>query len=124
MEIVHEVFAIDLADSEAGVADYEAAHRPGAIWPEVVADLRARGYCELKIWRAGTRLVMIAARDANACPSAADGATEARLAEWDKWMAGFQRAIDGADAPVWTPLHCIFDLTDHTNFLRSENPRP
>ena len=51
---------LDLADDPALIADYEARHAPGAVWPRVIAHIRAQGVEAMEIWRAGDRLVMIA----------------------------------------------------------------
>lgn len=37
-------FALDLVDDAELIAAYEAAHAPGAVWPEVVEGIRAAGY--------------------------------------------------------------------------------
>jgi len=52
--------AIDLRDDAEAIAEYERLHEPGAVWPEVIADLRSNGYEEMTIWRTGNRLIMIA----------------------------------------------------------------
>src|SRR5471030_1718321 len=50
------VYALDLKDDPALIADYEAWHRADKIWPSVVASLRASGIDELEIYRTGNRL--------------------------------------------------------------------
>lgn len=49
--------ALDLRDDPELIARYEAHHR--AVWPEVLAHLRAHGVRELEIFRLGTRMVML-----------------------------------------------------------------
>ena len=46
--------ALDLADDEALIAEYEQLHR--RIWPEIAGHLRGQGVLDMQIWRLGTRL--------------------------------------------------------------------
>ncbi|HVZ18525.1 MAG TPA: L-rhamnose mutarotase, partial [Terriglobales bacterium] len=54
------VFAVDLVNDAALIAAYEARHAPGAVWPQVIRDIRDKGFLDMEIWRIGDRMVMIA----------------------------------------------------------------
>jgi L-rhamnose mutarotase len=58
------VFALDLADDPAAIAEYEAWHRPGRIWAAIVASLRESGLTNLELFRTGNRLCLITSRTA------------------------------------------------------------
>ena len=58
---MRQCLALDLRDDPGLIARYEAHHR--AVWPEVLAHLRAHGVRELEIFRLGTRLVMLMETD-------------------------------------------------------------
>ncbi|MEY4706463.1 MAG: hypothetical protein RJB58_186, partial [Pseudomonadota bacterium] len=50
-------FALDLVDDAARIAEYEAFHAPGGVWPQIVDDIGAQGIEGMEIWRTGTRMV-------------------------------------------------------------------
>ena len=106
--------ALDLHDDPQLIAQYEAHHR--AVWPEVLAHLRAHGVRELEIFRLGTRLVMVmdtddAAFDAAAMADAERAST--RLREWEALMWRFQKPTPWTPAGVkWTPMAPVFRLSD------------
>lgn len=101
-------FALDLIDDAALIAEYEARHAPGALWPAVAAHIRAQGVEAMEIWRTGDRLVMIAEvaddypRDVPAPPEDA---------EWEGLMWRFQRPLPhAAPGEKWVAMTRIFDL--------------
>ncbi len=103
-------FALDLVADAALIAEYEARHAPGAVWPQVVAHIRARGFEAMEIWRTGDRMVMIAEvagdypRDVPAPPEDA---------AWEELMWRFQRPLPhAAEGEKWVPMTQIFDLAD------------
>jgi L-rhamnose mutarotase len=101
-------FALDLVDDAAAIAEYEARHAPGAVWPEVVAHIHAQGVEAMEIWRAADRLVMIA-EVADDYPRAV--AEPARIAEWESLMWGFQRPLPAAaEGEKWVAMTRIFSL--------------
>ena len=108
-------FAIDLRDEALAIAEYERMHRPGAVWPEVIADIRAQGYVDITIWRAGNRLFMLTEGEPVASPAPTDDQTQAILDRWDDVMAGLQQAVTGREEPPrWVAMKCVFDLREHT----------
>lgn len=102
------VLLLDLIDDAALIAAYEARHAPGAVWPEVVRDIRARGVRTMEIWRAADRLVMII-EAADDYPRPADPAWAATVARWEGEMDRFQRPI-APDDGKWLAAAPIFSL--------------
>jgi L-rhamnose mutarotase len=104
------VHALDLIEDAALIAAYEARHAPGAVWPEVVRDIRQRGYRAMEIWRLEDRLVMIAEVEDD-FPRPADPALQSRVEAWELEMAAFQRPIRDI-GPKWAPMVRIFALDE------------
>lgn len=105
-------FALDLVDDAELIAAYEAAHRAGQVWPEVIAGIRQAGYREMQIWRAANRLLMIAEVEAD-WPRPVDPALAAVDARWQLAMDRFQqRILAEPDAPKWAPMRRIFALDE------------
>lgn len=106
--------ALDLKDDPALIAAYKAHHR--AVWPEVLAALRAIGITQMRIYLLGTHLFMHF--------EAIDGFDPARDfqkftlhprgQEWDTLMRTFQQRVreSGGVGPSdwWTPMELVFDL--------------
>ena len=103
-------FALDLADDAALIAEYEARHAPGAVWPRVVGHIRAQGVRSMEIWRTGDRLMMIAeVSDDYPRPVAAPAET----ADWEALMWRFQRPLpSAAQGEKWVAMRRIFDLDE------------
>lgn len=103
-------FALDLVDDAALIADYEARHAPGAVWPVVLDHLRAQGIETMEIWRTGDRMVMIA-DVAHDYPRAIDAPPE--IAEWEALMWRYQRALpQAAPGEKWVAMQRIFVFGD------------
>ena len=101
-------FALDLVDDAALIAEYEARHAPGAVWPAVLAHIRARGVEAMEIWRSGDRMVMIAQVAAD-YPRPVPEPPE--TVEWERLMWRFQRPLpDSAPGEKWVAMKRIFDL--------------
>lgn len=101
-------FALDLADDPELIAEYEARHAPGAVWPRVLAHIRAQGFEAMEIWRTGDRLVMIA-EVAEDYPRPVPAPPE--TAAWEEAMWRFQRPLPhAAPGEKWVPMTRIFDL--------------
>ena len=103
-------FVLDLVNDAAKIAEYEAFHRPGQVWPVIVDDIRAQGFEGMEIWRSGDRMVMIA--------TVADDFPHSRhippdFDEWEKLMWSFQKALPHAEpGQKWLPMAKIFDLAE------------
>jgi L-rhamnose mutarotase len=106
------VFALDLvADAELADA-YERRHAPGAVWPEVVMDIRDRGFADMEIWRVEDRLVMIAEVEDD-FPRPSNPELQPRAEAWESQMDAYQRPIR-ADGPKWASMSRIFALAEQT----------
>lgn len=109
------VLALDLAADAALMAEYEALHAPGGVWPEVLAHIRATGVLEMQIWRVDDRMVMVA-EVADDYPRPAPPALNAAVARWEERMWQFQKPLpQAATGEKWRPMHPIFDLSKHTD---------
>ena len=103
-------FALDLSDDPQLIAEYEAHHAPGAVWPRVIEHIRAQGFDAMEIWRTGTRLVMIA-EVADNYPRPVPEPPE--IEKWEDLMWRFQRALPDAQAgEKWVAMRRIFDLDE------------
>ena len=110
-------FALDLIDDPAKIAEYEQHHRPGAVWPQIVDDIRAQGIEGMEIWRTGDRMVMIATV-ADDYPRDRDIPAEYDV--WESLMWTFQKALPhAAPGQKWVPMHRIFDLAQQTGVTAS-----
>lgn len=111
---MRQCLALDLRDDPELIARYEAYHR--AVWPEVLAHLRAHGVRELEIFRLGTRLVMVLDTDDalfDAARMAAAERDDPHISEWEALMWQFQQPTPWTPAATkWTPMQSIFKLTD------------
>jgi len=109
------VFALDLADDPRAIAEYEAWHRAGRIWPAVVASLRQSGLTTLEIYRTGNRLCLIleAPDDFSLAAKAAADASNPQVQAWERLMWTFQRALPwAAPGEKWVRMQPIFSLAD------------
>lgn len=108
-------YALDLKDDAEAIAEYERWHRPGTIWPEIVASIRAAGIEEMEIFRTGNRLVMAVQRVDQHEPSAQreEGAADAKTQAWEALMDRYQQRLPWAQpGQKWVPMAQIFSLTE------------
>lgn len=110
MPLERRCFALDLVADSDLIAEYEARHRPGAVWPEILADMRDRGIAAMEIWRCADRLFMIAEIETD---HPAQTAVPAIVQKWEAEMDRYQRRLPGTPAEVkWRAMTRIFDLAD------------
>ncbi|UZK65453.1 L-rhamnose mutarotase [Sphingomonas sp. M1-B02] len=105
-----QCFALDLVDDPDLIAEYEAHHAAGRVWPEVTADIRATGIIGMEIWRTGNRLFMImeVAKD-----YPRSSGSEPRDAAWQQLMWRFQKPLPhAAPGEKWVPMSRIYDLRE------------
>lgn len=102
--------ALDLVDDAELIAAYERWHAPGGVWPEITADIRARGVEQMEIWRIGTRMVMIVeAHETFMQPRE----LPPRVAEWEALMSRYQLPLPGAArGEKWLPMKRIYSLDE------------
>ncbi|MBB4099061.1 L-rhamnose mutarotase [Sphingomonas kyeonggiensis] len=104
------LFALDLDNDPELIAAYEARHAPGSVWPEIVHDIRQRGYREMEIWRVANRLVMLAEIvPEGLTPSAPE--LQPIIDQWESEMDAYQRPI-ASGSPKWLPMTRIFALDE------------
>lgn len=103
-------FALDLVDDADLTAEYERAHAAGAVWPEVTAAIRAKGFVAMEIWRTADRLFMIA-EVTDDWPRAVPAALAATDARWEIAMDRFQKRLPhAAPGEKWVAMERIFTL--------------
>ena len=102
------VRALDLVDDERLIAAYRHRHASGAVWPEVIAYLRATGVFDMEIWWINTRLVMIM-EVAEDFPR--EVAEPERVSAWESCMWEFRQPLPGTPPGIkWMDLTRIFAL--------------
>lgn len=109
------VFALDLNNDPASIAEYEAWHRAGRIWPAIVESLRGSGLTGLEIFRTGDRLCLImeAPDDFSLAAKGAADAANPQVQAWERLMWTFQRALPwAAPGEKWVRMERIFSLID------------
>ena len=104
------VLAIDLKDDPEIIRAYVEHHQ--AVWPEVLASLRAAGIADMDIHILGRRLVMIVDADTDLGSAfAAHAASHPRVAKWEALMKAMQEpAPGGGHGEWWTEMRPIFRL--------------
>jgi L-rhamnose mutarotase len=108
--VTRHVLAVDLKDDPGMIADYVEHHR--AVWPEVVASLRAAGIANMEILILGRRLVMIVeSRGDMRAAFAAHVASHPRVAAWEALMKSLQEPPPGGPGGEWwAEMRPIFSL--------------
>jgi len=107
------VYALDLHDDPALIAEYEAWHRSDRIWPSIVDSLRSAGLINLEIFRTGNRMVLIIDAPDHFSPDAkaAADAGNPEVQAWERLMWTFQKALPWAPAGTkWLLMDRIFSL--------------
>ena len=107
------VFALDLVDDREAIAEYEAWHQAGRVWPTVLESLRACGLENVEIFRTGNRLCLIMDAPETFCleAKAAADAVNPEVQAWERLMWRFQRALPwAAPGQKWVPMPRMFSL--------------
>ncbi|WP_455914641.1 L-rhamnose mutarotase [Pseudomonas syringae] len=113
--------ALDLADDEALIAEYEQLHR--RIWPEIAEHLRGQGVLDMQIWRLGKRLFMVMDTASGFSADAMEQASAAhpKVQEWEALMWRFQTPTPWTEpGNKWQPMAQIFSLDEQ--FKRLHEP--
>ena len=100
-----------LQDDPEKIARYKEYHR--AVWPAVLARLRAVGVHEMKIFLRGRRMFMyIETNDAfEPLRDFARVNDDPNSAEWNALMATLQeRAPEATPDEWWAPMELVFDM--------------
>ncbi len=100
-----------LQDDPEKIARYKEYHR--AVWPAVLARLRAVGVHEMKIFLRGRRMFMYI-ETSDAFEPLRDFARvndDPKSAEWNALMATLQeRAPEATPDEWWAPMELVFDM--------------
>lgn len=107
---IEHVLLLDLHDDAELIAEYERHHAPGQGWPGITAAIRRSGIEAMRIYRLGTRLVMVMQVDENFDfdRKAKADAEDPEVQRWEALMARYQ--VVGADGEKWRRATRIFDL--------------
>lgn len=110
-ELTKYCWALDLKDDEQLIQEYKAYHT--AVWPEVIASIRAAGVEDLEIYAVGNRLFMIMTVNESFSfekKSAMDSANP-KVQEWETLMWKYQQALSIAkEGEKWLLMEKIFQL--------------
>lgn len=112
---------LGLQDDPHKIEEYVRYHRN--VWPEVLADLRAVGIQEMKIFLLGRRLFMYLETDDEFEPRRDFPKAQAssRSKEWNQFMATLQeRAPEAAPGDWWAPMELVFSMQWPQHLPRGE----
>lgn len=104
---------LELKDDELSIQEYIHWHSPEYIWPEIPQGIRAIGIHNMEIYRYGTHLFMIVETpdDFDWDTAFARLATMEKQAEWEAFVARFQKAEPGSSSSEkWHRMEPIFKL--------------
>jgi len=105
---------LNLRDDDALIREYEAYHRPGNVWPEVIDSIRAAGILDTQIYRSELQLIMVmTVSDAFSFEDKAlQDSLNPKVAEWERLMEKFQLRGEGVESK-WQEVGNIFQLSKH-----------
>lgn len=101
-----------LKDDPAKIEMYKDYHQ--RVWPEVVADLRAIGVREMRIFLRDTRMFMYieTGDDFEPVRDFARVRERPRSREWNELMGTLQeRAPEATPDEWWAPMELVFDMS-------------
>ncbi len=105
--------ALDLKDNEELIAAYEAYHK--AVWPEIIAQIKATGIESCEIYRVFNRLVMVLETKAGFSfeEKAHKDALNPIVEKWETLMWQYQQEIPGTKpGEKWQLMKEIFRLEE------------
>jgi L-rhamnose mutarotase len=110
------VMTTDLVDDPAIIRMYDSLHSKQGVWPALEKANKAAGIKSVRIWRAGTRLMMIIEVPENADMARLDSlyvSADPRVREWGAMMSNFQRSLPGVDTTQkWYSMDIIHHYED------------
>lgn len=107
------VQTMELRNDPELIALYRKAHSEEECWKEIIEGIRAVGILEMELYILGTRLVMIvdAPADFNWDEAMSRLATLPRQAEWEQYVARFQKCAEGQRSDEkWQMMERMFHL--------------
>ena len=103
---------LHLRSDQSLIAEYERRHASGAVWPDVVRDLRQRGVARMEIWRMSDIALMVMEVEPD-FPRPAVATLQPTVDRWEKEMEQFQDVGTGAPTnDKWMLMKQIFSLAD------------
>lgn len=108
---MEHVLLLDLKDDPVLIAEYERYHR--AVWASVKTHLRQSGVIDMRIYRLGTRLVMVmeTTADFSFTVLAENANKNPAVTEWEHLMSRFQQPLpQAAFGEKWLLTTPIFSL--------------
>ena len=110
------VMTTNLVDDPAIIRMYDSLHSKQGVWPALEKANKAAGIKSVRIWRAGTRLMMIIEVPENADMVRLDSlyvSADPKVKEWGAMMSNFQRSLPGVDSTQkWTSMDIIHHYED------------
>lgn len=110
------VMTTDLVDDPAIIRMYDSLHSKQGVWPALEKANKAAGIRSVRIWRAGTRLMMIIEVPENADMARLDSlyvSADPKVKEWGAMMSNFQRSLPGVDSTQkWSSMDIIHHYED------------
>ena len=107
------VQTMELRDDPELIALYRKAHSKEECWKEINEGIRAVDILEMELYILGTRLVMIvdAPADFNWDEAMSRLATLPRQAEWEQYVARFQKCAEGQRSDEkWKMMERMFHI--------------
>lgn len=105
------VMTTDLVDDPAVIHLYDSLHSAVGVWPALEKANKAAGIHSVRIWRTGTRLMMMIEVPENADMAKLDSlyvSANPKVKEWGAMMSNFQRSLPGVDSTQkWTSMEVI-----------------
>jgi L-rhamnose mutarotase len=110
------VMTTDLVDDPDVIHYYDSMHSSKGVWPGLEKANRAAGIRSVRIWRYGTRLMMMLEVPAGADMARMDSlyvSADPSVKEWGVMMSRFQRSLPGVDTTQkWVSMDIIHDYED------------
>jgi L-rhamnose mutarotase len=104
------VFALDLHEDPALIAQYRTWHRPGAVPSGVIGAIVSTGIKVMEIYLTGNRLFMITEGEEELPADRQQGASSETEA-WETLMWTFQKPLPWSrPGEKWVEAECIFRL--------------
>ncbi len=105
------VMTTDLVDDPAVIHLYDSLHSAAGVWPALEKANKAAGIHSVRIWRTGTRLMMMIEVPENADMAKLDSlyvSADPKVKEWGEMMSKFQRSLPGVDSTQkWSSMDVI-----------------
>jgi len=107
-------FALDLKDDPELIETYKKYHRPGGVWPGILASIKQAGIENLDIYLVGNRLFMIMDVDDTFSFEKKNIAdlNNSKVVSWEALMGQFQQRLPWAQGnEKWLLMDKIFMLS-------------